>query len=264
MLPLELDITANFSKIPRIMTHARMEAVTRQEKGGKTNILRAEGKVPAVMYGFETEPTNLTVDRNAFGKVYAQSGESTVVELAVDGKTHMVLIAEIQRDPLTDFFTHVDFRRVDPKRKIEAKIPLKLIGESFAVKTLGGILVQAMEELDVMSLPDALVHEITVDISSLVDFEQVLRVKDVVVPAGIELKTGLDMMVASVQPPRSEAEMAELDAAVDADVSKVEVLTEKKEEPGAEGEAAPAGDKTEKGEKSEKSGKAGSAGKEKK
>lgn len=234
------------------MTHASMKAVIRQEKAGKTNILRAEGKVPAVMYGFETEPTNLTVDRNAFDKVYAQSGESTVVELEVDGKTHMVLISEIQRDPLTDFFTHVDFRRVDPKRKIEAKIPLKLVGESFAVKTLAGILVQSMEELEVMSLPDALVHEIEVDISSLKDFEQVIRVKDVVIPAGIEVKTGMDMAVASVQPPRSDAEMAALDAAVDADVSKVEVLTEKKEEPG-EGEAgaaAPAGDKAaDKGEK---------------
>jgi large subunit ribosomal protein L25 len=110
------------------MQHARIEAQTRDLHGRKTNILRSEGKVPAVMYGFETEPKNIVLDRNAFTKVYAQAGESTVVDLEIDGTKHPVLIAEIQRDPLTDFVTHADFRRVDPKRKIEANIPLRLVG----------------------------------------------------------------------------------------------------------------------------------------
>jgi hypothetical protein len=92
-----------------------------------------------------------------------------------------------------------------------------------------------LEEVEVISLPDALVHEIEVDATKLVTFDDVIRVKDIVVPEGIEIKSDLEQAVASVQPPRSEAEMAALDAAVDADVSKVEVLTEKKEEAGAEG-----------------------------
>jgi large subunit ribosomal protein L25 len=220
------------------MQHARIEAQTRDTHGRKTNILRSEGKVPAVMYGFETEPKNIVLDRNAFMKVYAQSGESTVVDLEIDGAKHPVLIAEIQRDPLTDFITHADFRRVDPKRKIEAKIPLKLVGVPAAVKELGGTLLQTLEEIEVMSLPDALVHEIEVDATKLVTFDDVIRVKDIVVPEGIEVKSDLEQAVASVQPPRSEEEMAALDAAVDADVSKVEVLTEKKDEPAAEGAEA--------------------------
>jgi large subunit ribosomal protein L25 len=204
------------------------------------------------MYGFEvTAPVSVTVDRNAFNKIYAKAGESMVVDLEIDGKTHPVLIADIQRNVLTDFFTHVDFRRVDLKRKIEAKIPLKLVGEAPAVKTLGGTLVQSLEEVEVLSLPDALVHEIEVDISALVTFDDMIRVKNVKLPEGIEVKTWAEQTVATVQPPRSEAEMAALDAAVDTDVSKVEVLTEKKEEPGAEG-AAPADAKPEKKEKSDK------------
>lgn len=223
------------------MQHAQITAGLREEKGRKTNILRAEGKVPGVMYGFEvTAPVSLTVDRNAFNKIYAKAGESMVVDLEIDGKTHPVLIADIQRNVLTDFFTHVDFRRVDMKRKIEAKIPLKLVGEAPAVKTHGGTLVQSIEEIEVLSLPDALVHEIEVDIAALKTFEDMIRVKDVKVPEGIEVKTWAEQTVATVQPPRSEAELAALDAAVDTDVSKVEVLTEKKEEPGAEGEAAAA------------------------
>ena len=199
------------------------------------------------MYGFETEPKNIVLDRNAFTKVYGQAGESTVVDLEIEGTKHPVLISEIQRDPLTDFITHADFRRVDPKRKIEAKIPLKLVGMAPAVKELGGTLLQTLEEVEVMSLPDALVHEIEVDVTKLATFEDVIRVKDISIPDGIEIKSDLEQAVASVQPPRSEEELAALDAAVDGDISKVEVLTEKKpDEVAAEGaDAAAAPEKKE-------------------
>jgi large subunit ribosomal protein L25 len=223
--------------LPRDMQHAQIEAKIRTIHGRKTNDLRSEGSIPAVMYGFETEPKNITLDRNAFVKVYHQAGESTVVDLSIDGTSHPVLISEIQRDPLTDFITHADFRRVDPKRKIEASIPLKLIGVAPAVKELGGTLLQSLEEIEVMSLPGALVHEIEVDVTRLATFDDVIRVSDVVVPEGIEVRSDIDQAVASVQPPRSEAEMAALDAAVEADVSQVEVLSEKKDAPEGEGAA---------------------------
>jgi len=233
------------------MQHDRIEAVARQEKGRKTDVLRDSGKVPGVLYGFDIKPSNIVVDRNAFVKVYRDAGESMVIDLEVEGAKHSVLIRDIQRDVLTDFVTHVDFLRVDPKRKIEARIPLKLVGESFAVKTLAGTLVQALEEIEVFSLPDALVHEIEVDISSLKTFNDIIRVSDVKIPEGIELRTHLDQAVASVQEPRSEAEIAGLNDAVDADISKVEVLTEKKIEEGAEGAAPAAGEKP-KAEKAKK------------
>ena len=228
------------------MQHVRIQASPRTERGRKTDMLRAEGQVPAVLYGFDVQPTNIVVDRNAFVSVYSQAGESMVVDLEVDGKVHPVLIAQIQRNPLNDFIVHADFRRVDPKRKIEAKIPLKLVGLAPAVKELGGTLIQSLEEVEVMSLPDALVHEITVDVSTLATFDNVVRVKDISIPEGIEVKTDAQQAVASVQPPRSEEELAALDAAVEADVSKVEVTSEKKEEPAAD--AAAEGEKTDKKE----------------
>jgi large subunit ribosomal protein L25 len=215
------------------MQHSALAATLRTERGRSTSDLRAAGQVPANMYGFGTEPTNITVDRNAFVKAYLAAGTSTVVDLMIDGTTHPVLIAEIQRDPVTDFVTHADFRRVDLTQKIEANIPLKLVGESMAVKGLGGTLVQSLEEIEVLSLPNALVHEINVDISALQTFDDVIRVADITVPAGIEVKTESDVAVASVQPPRSDEELAALNEAVDADVSKVEVLKEKKEEEAA-------------------------------
>ncbi len=218
------------------MQHARLVAQIRDISGRKTESLRSEGQVPAVMYGFGTEPVSITVDRNAFIKVYAQAGESTVVDLEINGTVHSVLIADTQRNPITDFFTHADFRRVDPKRKIEARIPLKLVGESHAVKALAGTLIQSLEELEVLALPDKLVAEIEVDISALDTFDKVLHVSDIQVPEGIEVKDASDMAVASVQPPRSEEELAALNEAVDTDVTKVEISSEKKDE-SAEAEA---------------------------
>lgn len=219
------------------MQHATLNAEPRSLAGRKTDALREEGKVPAVIYGFGIEPTNITVDRNEFIRVLAAAGNSTVVDLMVGGAKHPVLIGEVQRNPITDFITHADFRRVDPNRKIEAKIQLELVGVAPAVKELGGTLLQALEDLEVKSLPDALVSRIEVDVTKLATFDDVIRVSDIAVPEGIEVITEAEVAVASVQPPRSEEEMAALDSAVELDVSKVEVTTEKKDEEGAEAEA---------------------------
>lgn len=215
---------------PSMQNHTTLTATLRDLVGRKTNALRQDGSVPCVVYGFGTEPTNITVDRNAFVKVYAAAGSSTVVDLTVGDKVFQVLIGEIQRNPLNDFVTHVDFRAVDPNRKIEAKIRLELVGEAPAVKTLGGTLLQSLEDLEVKSLPNALVSHIDVDVSKLVTFDDVIRVSDIVVPEGIEVMTDPEMAVASVQEPRSEEELAALNEAVEMDVSKVEVTTEKKDE----------------------------------
>lgn len=220
------------------MTHTTLHAEPRTTVGRKNYVLRNDDQLPAIVYGFGIEPTPVAIDRVAFDKAYAAAGASTVVDLDVNGTVHPVLISEVQRNPLNDFAIHADFRRVDLSKKIEAKIPLKLIGISSAVKDMGGTLVQSLEDIEVLCLPNALVHDITVDISSLKTFDDVIRVSDITIPEGIEVKTDLDNAVASVQPPRSEAEMAALDAAVEADVSKVEVTSEKKDdEAAAEGDA---------------------------
>ncbi len=220
-----------------MQNHATMNATVRELTGRATEALRAEGTVPAVVYGFGTEPTNIQVDRNAFLKVLAAAGSSTVVDLKVGEKTFQVLIGEVQRNALNDFVTHIDFRAVDPNRKIEAKIPLVLSGVAPAVKELGGTLLQSLEEVEVLSLPNALVHEITIDVTRLATFDDVIRVSDIVAPEGVEILTSSDVAVASVQPPRSEEEIASLNEMVDADVSKVEVLKEKKVTPEEAAEA---------------------------
>ncbi len=217
------------------MDQLTISAKARTLKGRKTDALRGEGAIPAVVYGFNTEPTNITVDRNEMERLYQTAGESTVVALEVEGKTVNVLLQDYQRDALTSFLTHVDFRAIDMSQKVEAVITLKLVGEAPAVKELGGTLVESIDEVEVSALPSALVREIEIDISTLKTFEDAIHVSDIKVPAGIEILTEGDVTIASVQPPRSEAEMAALDGAVEENVESVQVTTEKKEEaPAAE------------------------------
>jgi large subunit ribosomal protein L25 len=222
------------------MENLNIEAKPREVSGRKTKHLRSENQIPAIVYGFEIEPTKIMVDEVQMEKLYRLAGESTVVKLELAGKGHDVLIQDIQRDPISGFAIHVDFRRIDMTKKVEAKIHIHLMGIPAAVKELGGTLLQSLEEVDVLALPSALVREIQVDVTSIKTFEDKIRLRDVTMPEGIEVLDELDQVVASVQAPRSDAELAALEGAVDADVSKVEVTSEKKDEPAAVGEAAPA------------------------
>lgn len=215
------------------MEMTKISAENRSIAGRKTSALRAERKVPAIFYGFETQPTTIQVDENALERVYKTAGESTVFKLELNGKEFDVLLQDIQRDAITGFAIHADFRRIDMTKKVEAKIRIHLIGLAPAVKELGGTLLQSLEEVEVLALPAALVREIQVDVSGLKSFDDMIRVKDIALPEGIELRDDNNLSVAAVKAPRSDAEMAALEGAVDVDVSKIEITTEKKEEEGA-------------------------------
>lgn len=211
------------------MENFTLTAELRETTGRSTDALRTEGIVPAVLYGFEVEPINIKADRNAVEKLYREAGESSVITLTVDGKEYSVLLQDLQRDPLTDFITHADFRSVNMNQVVEAAISLDLVGEAPAVKELGGTLIQTLEELEVKALPSALVSSIEVDVSALKTLEDVIHVSDLTIPAGIEVLEDADRTVASVSAPRTAAEMEALDEAVEGDVNAVEVANEKKD-----------------------------------
>lgn len=205
-----------------------LKAQMRTLKGRKTWRIRAEGQVPAVVYGTGMEPKMVAVDRNEFVKVYKSGGESTLVDLEIEGVgTIPVLFQDHQQNPLTDEVTHIDFRAVDLTKKVEAEVRLEFVGESSAVKALGGTLVHVLEEVEVSALPKNLPSEIEVDLSMLKTFEDVIRISDLVVPEGVEILAAKDESVAVVTPPRSDAEMAGLDEAVDVNVATIEKVTKK-------------------------------------
>ncbi|MBU0614436.1 50S ribosomal protein L25 [Patescibacteria group bacterium] len=204
--------------------------VQKRSSSEKPQALRSEDKVPGIMYGFETEPVMITVGRVQLSKLYQDAGESSVIHLSIDGTQHPVLVQDLQYNPLTDFISHVDFRRIDMSHKVETDVELTLFGEAPAVKELGGTLVQSLEEVEVSALPNALVREIKVDVSKLATFDDVVRVGDIEVPEGIEILTDKERTIATVQAPRVEEVYEDATVAVEegADAEKVEASESEK------------------------------------
>ncbi len=208
-----------------------LNATAREIRGRKTDSIRAENLVPGIVYGTDMQPLMVTVGATDFQRTLKAAGESTLVDLIVDNGTAIkVLIQDMQRDPVRHTITHVDFRQVNMNKLIETMIELEFIGESAAVKGLGGTLVKALEEIEVKCLPGDLVHSIEVDLSALVTFDDNISVADLKIPEGIEVLTDLNVTVALIEAPRSEEELAALETPVEVDVENIEVAKKGKEE----------------------------------
>ncbi len=211
---------------------------TKREKAAKHLLL--EGKIPAVVYGGK-ENRVIEVETMPFKKTFAEAGESSLIDLSVDGAAPVkVLVQDLQHDPLSGGVIHVDFLEVNMAKKLTTEIPIEFIGESMAVKGLGGTLVKNHATLEVECLPGDLVHEIKIDLAPLQTFEDVIRVKDITPPPGIVFLAEPGEVIALIEAPRSEEELKALEGAVESSVEKVEVLEKKKKEGDEEG-AEPAG-----------------------
>lgn len=175
--------------------------------------IRAEGNVPVVLYGNDIEHTQMLCEYSELYRTYAKAGESTIVELDIEGKHVPVLFYELQFDPVTDAITHVDFYAVNMKKEIEARIPLHFVGESLAVKELGGVMVTVMDHLTVTCLPKDLPAYIEVNIESLQTFMDAITVADISVPQGVTVDEESETMIVTVQEPRRETEEASAEAA---------------------------------------------------
>lgn len=210
-----------------------LPVAVRTATGKKTAALRTEGMLPGVVYGHGTENVNISVAYIPFEKIYKTAGENSLVDLVIDGKPPVkVLIHDIQRDALSYRYSHVDFYTVRMNEKLTTNIPLDFIGESKAIEEQSGILVKTMEEVEVRCLPNDLVHDIKVDISKLATFEDQITIADLIVPKGMEIMHEPDEVVATVDEPISEAELAALDEKVEENVEAVEVEKKGKEEEG--------------------------------
>lgn len=222
-----------------------LQVAIRPETGKKTSNLRKAGRVPAVLYGPGiSQNFNLEVDAKELAKISEKAGETSFVKLAFpesEGKTRdfLVLIRDLQRDPLKGAILHADFYRPDPKKEIKAKIPLVFKGESAAVKNLGGTLVKNIQEIEIRALPVHLIHQIEVDLSPLNEIGKTILVANLSLPSEVKISRQGDEIVAQVQV--SLDVTAELSKPVEEKVEEVEkVEKEKKEEAPAETEEAPA------------------------
>lgn len=213
------------------MEKPQLQAQLRNPESGTPNSVRATGHIPAVLYGHNIENVHLSVTLGEFEKLFRKAGESTIIEIKTDdGRSRNVLIQDVQRHYLTGQPIHVDFLEVSMTEKLTATVPLEFVGESVAVKNLGGTLVKVLDEVEVECLPGDLPHNIEVDISGMTSFDSAILVKDLKVASGVEIKADPEETVANIQPPRDvEAELAE---PVVEDISQVEGAAEDKPETG--------------------------------
>ena len=227
----------------------KLNAKLRKEVGRRTRALKEKGVIPAVVYGSGKENISIEVEYEAFRKLFEKVGESALVSLEIAGekKERPVLIYEIQKDPVSGNFIHVDFYQASLKQEVEVTIPLIFEGVSLAVKDLGGTLLREIQELKVKALPQNLPHDIKVDISVLKTCDDEILIRDLKVPADVKIMKGLDEVVATAVPAQKvEEELAKaIEEKVD-EVEKVEKPKKEKEEEVAEEKPAAAEKKSEK------------------
>ena len=155
-----------------------LKAEKRIDLGRKVKRMRKEGKLPANVYGADLKSLPLTLDAKEFSGVYTSAGETSVVELTVGKDVYPVLIHNIQRDPVELTPIHIDFLKIDLKKKVTANIPVILIGESPAEKQGMGTLVSYVDEVEVEALPGDLVDKFELSVDSLLEVDQSLAIKD--------------------------------------------------------------------------------------
>src|SRR3989344_6198006 len=194
-------------------------------KEGNVNSLRMQGLIPAVVYGPGVKNANVFVDEKEFIKVFRKAGESSLIELTIEGdkEKRSVLVNESQKVPVSDQIIHIDFFQASLKEEVEVAVPLVFIGEAPAEKELGGTLNKNFLEIEVKALPQNLPHEIVVDVSGLKTFEDHILVKDLKIPANVTVIKGADEIVAAVLPAQKvEEELAKEITENVEDIEKVE------------------------------------------
>lgn len=201
-----------------------LEVQKRDETSANAVELRRAGSIPAVVYGAHHEATPISVPAIAFGKVLREAGEATIVSLTGLGAALPTLIHEVDLDPITSRPRHVDFYAVTKGEKVEVAIPLVFVGASSAVEA-GANLVKVLHEVEVKADPMNLPHNIEVDLATLVAVNDQIRASDLKLPAGVELVSEPEEVVALVQEVVEEkAEVAP------ADIAAIEVEKKGKEE----------------------------------
>jgi len=168
--------------------------------------LRSEGLVPAVVYGLGADPVSVAVEWPALRKALTtDAGVNALLTLNIDGNEQLSIIKDIQRHPTRRDVIHVDFIRLDANAEVEVEVPVILEGEARKVTSVSGMVDQTMFALSILSKPDAIPTELTVDISEL-EVGEAIHVSDVQLPAGVRTEVDGEDTIASALVTRSTLE----------------------------------------------------------
>ena len=208
----------------------------RNTLGKKVRFLRRQGLTPANLYGPKIESTALEVESPVLERLIARVGRNALINLTVDGdkKPRLVMIRDIQRNPLDGALLHVDFFQVEVTQKVRTEIPLMFLGEAPAAKRARVMLIQDLTSLHVEGLPTDLPRNIEVDLSVLEEVDQAIHVRDIAISDKLEILTDPDAIVVHIEESRVPVEEVEVKEEV-AEEAPAEV--EEEAEEGAEPES---------------------------
>lgn len=201
------------------MKQFKLTVLSREQTGrSASRRLRSAQKIPAVLYGKHAQPINLAVDVPEFVRLLkAVGGSAAIIELQrSDTVPALSVLKEIQRDPITDRYVHVDLQEVKADEKMELDVPVHLAGESTGVKNEGGILDLASHTLRIRCFPKDLPDFITVDVTEL-GVGNSIFVRQLKPIAGVEYRTTGDQPVVSCVAPEAEEVAAPAPGAVPAE-----------------------------------------------
>ena len=173
----------------------KVVAFERSKQGtGASRRLRNSGKTPGIVYGGETDVQLVELDHNALWHALKKEVfHSSILDLEVAGKSQQVLLRDVQYHPFRQLILHVDFQRVDAKKKLHTKVPLHFMNQETnpAVKTGGAIISHVVTELEVECLPADLPEFLEIDLAKI-EAGQTMHAKDIPLPKGVSLTVSVE------------------------------------------------------------------------
>ena len=225
------------------MSDYNLSLSVRTETGKKALALREEGLVPSVIYGGKSEILAKS-PYNETEKVLKLAGYHSPIDLTIDDKKTMAIVKSVQLDPISRRIINVSFQAVSANKLVEATTPIVLINfEASDANKAHLTLDQVMEEIDVKAKPADLPKELTIDVSKLATTEDKIFIKDIILPAGVELadkEISPETVIANVYDAVAEAaarEEAERAAAEAAQVEAADVPSDNGAKPEEEAPA---------------------------
>ena len=209
------------------MANATLSAEMRSDSGkGVARKLRAAGRVPGIVYGHGRQAQSLSVVARDLDKLLGSIAvSSTVVELGLAGVTTKTLIREIQRHPFKKMIMHVDFQELVAGEKVIVDLPLVFVGVPEGVRLSGALLEQILHKVEVRVDPANIPNHIDVDVAHLA-MGHSLHIRDLKLPAGVEVLSEEDATICAVIAPRAAVEAA----AAEPVVAEPELIRKAKED----------------------------------
>lgn len=183
----------------------------RDKKGNQVRRLRREGVIPANIYGAKIDSVAIQVQTVELIRLVNHVGESEIVYVLIEGEKaeRPVLIADVQKDPVSQELLHVDLRQIDLSEEVTVPVALVFDGESPATKLPNAVLLEVLDEIEVTSLPDKLPSEIRIDVSRLENIGDQILVGDLTLGEGIVIEADPEQLICKIDEVRVQAEETE-------------------------------------------------------